>query len=278
MAEVKCVEPALANKEGGSDYVCVVKGEDTLIFPHVDVCMAVVWLQARNWAMIGGHVPGKWDQDSNDDLKGCAERVLSVMNRQWHELRSVDLIITMGDPSGVGAPAWTDIVNTMVANLGAQRFLKIWKDTPGGADLKVDGPARKLTVTSSRTRQAICERTFDSITRGEELRIRYDAPELFKMVEDLRKKFTAIGFLGNLHLFHDSCSKTDQERIDKFFKESFQKHGACTDFQAPMDRGLSGDATFTFADGEKAAIRLELAEKKWESGATAYRIRNITPK
>jgi hypothetical protein len=271
MAEVKCVEPSMVDKVPGSNYVCMVKPEDTLVFPHVDVCMAAAWINTTNWAMIGGHVPGKWDQDGVDDLNGCAQRVFSLMDKRWGE-RSVDLIITIGDPSGVGAPAWTDIVKTMVRNLDAQRYLMIWKDTPGGADLTIDGPARKLTVASARTRHLILERTFDSIQR-EERPIRYDAPVLFKMVENLKSHFKPEPFKGASQ-FHESCKAEEQERITNFFKDIFQRHGPCTEFQAPSSRGLSGEASFKFKDGELVKVELTLAQHgKYKD---RYLIANLT--
>jgi len=271
MPEVKCVEPALVAENPGSDYVCLVKPEDTLVFPHVDVCMGAAWITTRSWQMIGGHVPGKWDEHSGDDLQGCANRVFSLMDRKWSE-RSVNLIITIGDPSQPGAPAWTDIVGTMVRNLRPNNYLMIWKDTPGGADLKVDGPNRKITVSSSRTGQLILERTFASIGT-EEKRIRYDVPVLFRTVESWKAQFKAEPFKG-LEPFAATLSGPEQTRIKNLFKDIFEHHGACTEVEPPRNAGLTGKAVFKFQDGEKAIFDVTLVQH--HRYTDRYQILNIT--
>lgn len=271
MPEVKCVEPALVDQNPGSNYVCLVKAEDTLVFPHVDVCMGAVWITTRSWQMIGGHVPGKWDENSGDDLQGCANRVFTEMDRRWSE-RSVDIVITIGDPSGFGAPAWTEIVQTMVRNLSPAKYLMIWKDTPGGADLKVEGPAAKLIVSSSRTGQLILERTFASIAR-EEKPIRYDVPILFKTTESWKAQFKDEPFKG-LEPFDPALSVQEQTRIKNLFKEIFQHHGACTVVEPPRNSGLTGQAVFKFADGEKVIFDVTLVQHP--RFTDRYQIRNIT--
>ncbi len=271
MADVKCVEPAMVSSEPGSNYVCLVKPEDSLVFPHVDVCLGAAWITTQTWSMIGGHVPGKWDETSDDDLNGCAQRVFMLMDKRWSE-RKVDIIITLGDPSEPGTPAWTDIVKTMARNLGAERYLMLWKNVPGGADLRIDGPARKLVVTSTRTRQVVLERTLDSI-RKEELPIVYRLPVLFRMVENLKTHFKAEPFKGS-GSFHDSCPGKEQERITNLFKDIHRVHGPCTEFRAPLDSGLSGDATFLFRDAEKVIMNVTLAQHA--KYTDRFLIRNIT--
>lgn len=270
MAEVKCVEPAMMSSEAGSHYVCLVKKEDTLLFPHVDVCMAAAWITTSSWQMIGGHVPGKWDETSDDDLNGCAQRVFMEMDKRWSE-RTVDIVVTLGDPTDL-TPAWTNIVKTMVRNLGARRYLMLWKDVPGGADLKIDGPSKRLVVTSTRTRQVLLDRTLDSIAT-EEVPVVYRLPVLFRVAEDLKNHFKAEPFKGS-GSFHEDCPVEEQTRITNLFKEIFRVHGPCTEVQAPLNSSLSGDAAFRFRDGEKVIMKVTLAQHK--RFGDRFPVRNIT--
>lgn len=271
MAEIKCVEPALLDEHPGAHYVCLAKREDTLIFPHVDVCLATAWITTRTGQMIGGHVPGQWDQTSPVDPNGCAQRIFSLMDKKWSE-RSVDLIVTLGDASEPGSPGWTNIVKTMVRNLGATRYLMLWKNIPGGADLRIDGPGQKLSIVATRTGQLVLERPLDGIG-AEELPVRYSTPARFKVAENLKTHFKAEPFKG-AGMFHDSCPAKEQERITSFFKDIFTNHGPCTAFESPLDSNLSGPATFRFGSGEKVIVTLTLAQHA--RFADRYLITNVT--
>ena len=259
MAELKCVEPAMMSRVPGSDYVCLAAPNDTLLFPHVDVCMAVVWITEAltpSWRMIGGHVPGKWDEHSSDDLKGCAERVFALMDRQWGA-RSIAIVVAMGDPSGMQAPGWTQIIKNMLNNLDPKKSLVIWKDTPGGADLKVDFSAGKVTMSSSRTAQFIYEKDFSSMTKGEERHIKYDAPVLFKTVESWKSQF-----------------KDEQDRIINLFRDIYQHHGDAKEVHPPLNSGVTGEVVFCFQDGEKVVFHVEFAQH--HTLYDRYQIKNVT--
>jgi hypothetical protein len=237
--------------------------DDKVVFPHVDVCLAIAWVLRNNGRIIAGHVPGKWDEHSPLDPKGCADRIVKEMSRIRSE-GVEDLVITLGDPGSAG---WTRYVDAMVdgmagsltaMNLPPMRYLKIWKDVPGGVDLTVDGLLGTLECKSSRTDELIWQRNLNVIGQDRQS-IRYDTPELFKMASTLKSHFKAEPFKG-LNIFHASCGTSDRERITGLFKNLFQDHGACTAVQSPLTRELRGDITFTLGNGRKVIMRVVLAK------------------
>ena len=59
MGKLDCVEPAYV--QGSRQFVQHARAGDQLYFPHVDSCMAIVWI-LDDGSAVGGHVPVVWSQ------------------------------------------------------------------------------------------------------------------------------------------------------------------------------------------------------------------------
>jgi hypothetical protein len=274
MAEWQCVEPSMLEEKPPwlpmTDKTLVVlqaPAEDTVIFPHVDVCLAIAWLAADK-SIIAGHVPAQWDSTSLPDEAGCAKRVIAEMEK----LRkgAIDCVVTLGDRD------WKRTVDSMTEGLKPKQFLKIWKNIPGGADLRLDGPNKKISVHATRTRQQVKEWTYDGVPNKDEP-VTYTTPVLFQLAENLKNDFKDTPFKGMEETrFHSLCAQKDRQEITENFKWLFQKHGRCTEFWAPLHSTLEGDLIFKLADGEKCSFHVVVAESLKVKGR--YQIKEMTLK
>jgi hypothetical protein len=242
--------------------------EDTVIFPHVDVCLAIAWLAADK-SVIAGHVPAQWDRTSFPDEAGCAKRVIAEMEK-LRKGAAIDCVITLGDDE------WKRVVDSMTESLKPKQYLKIWKDIAGGADLRLDGPDKKITVHATRTRQQVKEWTYAGVPNKDE-QVNYTTPVLFQLAENLKNDFKDTPFKGMEETrFHSLCAQKDRQEITENFKWLFQKHGRCTDFSAPLHSQPQGDLIFKFADGEKCSFHVVVAESLQVKNR--YQIKELTLK
>ena len=171
MPTFHCVEPALV--EGVKDCVMCVNPGNELLFPHVDVCMAIAFILAND-CMVGGHVPGMWDEnDFPPDINRNAIRIFDGM-RAHVQLRgsSVLKLITLGDSE------WDDTMNTIGGRLGGAEHLRIHKEVDGGVDLSLNGRRKMLFCCNSKAKkesrgqtivkgtQILLQMPFDAISSG----------------------------------------------------------------------------------------------------------------
>lgn len=276
MAEWQCVEPSMLEEKPGwltltdkTLWVLAAPADDTVIFPHVDVCLAIAWMAADK-SIVAGHVPAQWDSTSFPDEAGCAKRVIAEMEK----LRKgpVDCVVTLGDRE------WKRVVDSMTESLKPGQFLKIWKDISGGADLRLDGPEKKISVHATRSRQQVKEWTYDGVTNKDEP-VTYTTPVLFGIAENLKNDFKDTPFKGMEEIrFHSLCSAKDRQEITDNFKWLFQKHGRCTEFFAPLHSQPQGDLIFKFADGEKCSFHIVVAESVVPKYKGRYQIKELTLK
>lgn len=273
MAEWQCVEPSMLQEKpewlaltDKSWAVLKAPAEDTVVFPHVDVCLAIAWLRSTK-VIVAGHVPAQWDAHSPIDMEGCAKRIMVDMDKLQSEA-NIEFVITLGDR------AWKSIVDRMVDIAKPKQQLSIWKDIPGGGDLRIDGTTKKISVNASRTRQLVREWSYDTVQK-EQPTVTYTTPVLFKIAENLKVHFKEEPFKGSESLFfHSLCPQKDQQEITQTFKSLFKKHGKCTEFWAPLGSTLNGDLSFKFADAEKVSFSIVAAESLSVSGR--YLIKELT--
>ncbi|HYK37026.1 hypothetical protein [Alloacidobacterium sp.] len=221
MAEWQCVEPSMLLEKpewlavtDKTKAILKAPAEDTVIFPHVDVCLAIAWLSSSK-RIVAGHVPAQWDRQSPVDQEGCANKVMAEMNKLQGE-SPIEFVITLGDEE------WQPVIDRMVNNLKPKQYVKIWKEISGGGDLRLDGMSKKISVSASRTRQLVHEWAYDSVQKQQHTAT-YTTPILFRIAETLKAHFKEEPFKGVEEItFHSLCAPKDQQEITKNFKSLFQ--------------------------------------------------------
>jgi len=217
-------------------------------FPHVDVCLAIAWL-SKDGRMVVGHVPAQWIGEHVVDHAGCAKHIMGAMDRLQGD-RIIHFVVTLGDDN------WRQIVDPMVTNLNPGQYLKIWKNVPGGADLRIDGGAGEIQVSASRTRQLIKKWPFAAVGKDNET-VDYSVPALFAVAENLKSQFNEHPFKGLESItFHPLFQVSEQQKITAVFKKLFKSHGACIGFSTPLSASLGANVTYRFRDGGKEHFSL----------------------
>lgn len=105
---LRCVEPA--NVADGDGYVVVADSSESVLFPHVDSCLAIAFMLADN-RIVGGHVGMQWG--GSDDIKPAdnslriVDEMLTCVGRS-----KISYVVFLGDPNwknGVMREMWSEM-------------------------------------------------------------------------------------------------------------------------------------------------------------------------
>jgi hypothetical protein len=136
MAEIECREPG-----NGGTVVAATSG-DTIKFPNVDSCVAVV-LFLSNGKAVGGHVPMQWDARSGLDPAGNFTRMIGDMRAEARRLGAgVASAVSIGDVEELE-------ISYGVERLGSLSGCSRFKHVPtgrGGANIYVNVRTQGISV------------------------------------------------------------------------------------------------------------------------------------
>jgi hypothetical protein len=248
------VEPAWVGTPSGSDYKFLVGIEDEVVFPHVDVCMAIAFILSDG-RMVAGHVPGQWDAFADVDKSGNASRILREMNVLRNDVK-VQSLVTMGDAD------WSQTVAYIRGAVSPDHHLDISKDIEGGADLSIAGNRKELRVIASRTGQLLAYKLMGYVLFRNSLQLAYRTPPMFKKVNTLRAKFQEEASKSLLEEFDATFfDKVKRDELQKRFQQIFKKLGPCARFDLSAPESLESNITFHFNHGQMMRAKIKIKER-----------------
>ena len=95
--DIYCIEPG----QSPIETVQIAQANDRLIFPHVDSCLAIIFILA-NGRFVGGHVPLQMNLNAPLSAGNNARRITTAMLRiRYYEGNgsAINKLITVGDDS-----------------------------------------------------------------------------------------------------------------------------------------------------------------------------------
>jgi hypothetical protein len=153
MARRECKEPG-----SGGPYVVRANAGDQLVFPHVDSCLAVVFVLS-NGDLIGGHVGIQWggggprsnthwENYASPDPLGNAKRVIREMNMLHLPEEMIVRLISLCDLAGQD-PIWQlGAIYAGIVPMTIPHMILDSRNATRGIDLTVNG--QLSTVTAAR--------------------------------------------------------------------------------------------------------------------------------
>jgi hypothetical protein len=144
--QIELLEPGIAVPKGRG-YVGVGDPGDTIYFPHVDSCMAIVAIFDKT-RLIGGHIGAQWPGHHEVDYKFCGNQILTLMeaNRKRVKADACTTLILVYP----GSTGWKDVASAAYGSWSPDAMIDI--DTTfcaKGADITVT--ATTITLVDCKT-------------------------------------------------------------------------------------------------------------------------------
>ncbi len=178
MTILRCVEPAEA--KGEDKHIQVAGPGDELIFPHVDVCIAVACVLS-NGTIVGGHIPymfGDETKVSKNPQRKSARRVLEDMSEHVGT-KKVAILITLSDKDHIIA----QIVEEIATRCKPKKRLQICKWVEGGVDLHLRDSLIVARPFKYQT-EVIYQCHFDHLKTEAEVEVTRDKPVIVQGQRD----------------------------------------------------------------------------------------------
>jgi hypothetical protein len=134
--------------ERNKAYAVVAKADDTLTFPHVDSCLAMV-LRLDDDTVLAGHVPQQWAGMPGVAKEQCYKKMLALLeaNRKRHgDHKAVHMI-------AVGPNDWGKLLLPTTQQMGVMS-MTVFTKVSGGVDVRVTREAVLVTRCKNKSFQS----------------------------------------------------------------------------------------------------------------------------
>jgi len=153
MPQIPVVEPAGNESYPGAKSVAKAGTSDTLFFPHVDSCLAIIFV-LQDDIVVGAHVSAFAGEVFQPD--GNA-RAAVVEMKALADGKTILEVFTLGDGTYTRSNFLADVtVKPLIVNA----------DTDGGFDITADPVSRTIAAVSCRTKSKTFAWKFSELAKG----------------------------------------------------------------------------------------------------------------